>query len=486
AAGPSLFPADITDDATRRIAQLIYRGLYSIDPKGKAVPGLANTMTTSDHTTWTAKIDPRAQFADGTPITAEDIAASWTLTATRTKTTGVATPLTLIEGYDEHDPKNTDPLSGLNVINPTTLQITLTTPTPRFNKLSADITMAPFPAKQRTDPTALATKPTGNGPYRLEKPWTGKGTYTLRPNSTYMSPQQVANTGIEFHTYDNLDTAYLDLRAGKLDVIDELPPNRIQEATDAKLQVAQQPVGMNQTLDFPTTPEWQGIEGRNRKAAIGAALDRNTITETNYDGATTPATDLASPVVDGYSNDICGTLCVHDPDQARALWSPNSPHNITIAYLTNGTEAVSAGAICSALVETLPITCDTRPYPNEQALANVVRNGKINGPYLRTWRMRQRDLGAFLEPRYSPDAQENWNSYTDPLAELHLRLANAATKNSAAMAAQQEAERYILRGLPSLPLWSFNATTTSTSAVTGVVTDPTGVPVYTHITRPPQ
>ena len=479
--GPSLLPSDLTDTTTRRVASLIYRGLVAYDAKGKATPALASTVTSTDGAVWVIELTPGSQFSDSTPITAQTFAESWAFTAARLGPTDASTPLSRVRGYPG-DGRN---LSGVEVIDDTTLRVTLDAPSPRFDTLLGDPTTAPLPPASIADPDSAAVRPVGNGPYSLLTPWTGGGEYTLRPNGLHQGPDKPVNAGITFHTYATLTQAYDGLVSGALDVLDELPPEAAPEVAEHSLTVGRQPVGIAQSLDFPAAaPDWAGDAGRQRRFAVSTSIDRARSAQQDFAGARAPATDLAAPVVEGYSSDLCGAACETDAEAASQIWRTAGPlPHVTIAYASDGTDAVAVNAICTDLTAALGVGCSGTPYPHEMALRTAVRNGEVTGPYLRTWQMRERSLGGFLIPRFSPGALENWGGYLDPLAQAQL-VAGSVAPAATTTAAYTTAQRFILGTLPAVPLWSVNATTTSATTVTNVLTDAEGVPVYGQITRP--
>ena len=479
--GAGLLPSDLTDETTRRVASLIYRGLVSTDAKGKPIPALASSLTTTDGSVWTIQLASGAQFSDSTPITATTFARSWAFTASRTSAAGTSTPLARIEGY----PGDGTTLSGVEDVDAQTLKVTLSAPNPAFDAELADPSTVPLPPASLADPARAATRPVGNGPYVLTDPWSGGGQYTLRPNAVYLGADKPVNAGLTFHTYTDLASAYRDLAEGRLDVLDELPPDKAPEVGKAGFTVGRQPVGMAVSLDFPARgSDWAGESGLQRRFALATTVDRARIGQEDYAGARTPATDLAAPVVDGYSSDLCGDACETDTKGAAETWREAGPlPRIAIAYSADGTDAVAVAAICADITEVLGSECTGAPFADENALRAAVRDGTVTGPYLRTWKMRQRSLGGFLVPRFSPGAFENWGGYVDVLAQTQLQVASSAPATNAT-AAYTAAQRLILTTLPSIPLWSVNATTTSAKTVTNVLTDAQGVPVYGQIKRP--
>ncbi len=73
----SLNPITCTDYTNRALMPLIYQGLFVINRDFEASPVLCKSYTVSeDLLAYEFEIDPLATFSDGTPVTAEDAAAT--------------------------------------------------------------------------------------------------------------------------------------------------------------------------------------------------------------------------------------------------------------------------------------------------------------------------------------------------------------------------------------------------------------------------
>ncbi|ANY09316.1 ABC transporter substrate-binding protein [Pseudonocardia sp. HH130630-07] len=59
---------------SRRVLSLVYDSLLSRGPDGRVAPGLATSFTHRDFTEFTFRIRPGVRFADGTPLTGDDVA----------------------------------------------------------------------------------------------------------------------------------------------------------------------------------------------------------------------------------------------------------------------------------------------------------------------------------------------------------------------------------------------------------------------------
>ena len=101
----------------------------------------ASWEASADFVTWTFKLDPKAKFSDGSPITAADVKGTWELaTQPLTKHQRVSLFLSGIVGYDEAVAGNATELPGVVAKDDTTLVVTLKSPDPIFvNRLATNL-----------------------------------------------------------------------------------------------------------------------------------------------------------------------------------------------------------------------------------------------------------------------------------------------------------------------------------------------------------
>ena len=158
------------------------------------------------------------------------------------------------------------------------------------------------------------------------------------------------------------------------------------------------------------------------------AIDRDSITRAIFQGTRTPAKDFSSPVVQGYSPDICGDACTYQPDKARALLAEAGGFTgkLTIAYNADGSNKASIDAICNSIKNTLAISCVGKSYPDFKSLRDPVTTFKMDGAYRSGWQMDYPSLENFLQPIYSTGASSNTTKYTDPAFDALLRKGDTA------------------------------------------------------------
>ncbi|WP_226344817.1 peptide ABC transporter substrate-binding protein [Agilicoccus flavus] len=545
----SLLPADVSDAATARVAALLFRGLVRYDAKGKAQNEVAESITTSDDRVYRVSLEPGWTFSNGSPVTSSSFVDAWNLAARRSSGFYRAYAFSPIVGYDAvrapAGPAAREDLAGLDVLDARTFTITLDDPDPTFPERLGDPAFAPLPPAALADPASFAAAPVGNGPYRLQTgrwPATGpaasastgassspagtgsapatsstpsvppeapatsattqaapttagarSGSPTvppgtrvrLAPNASYTGGEPARNSAIDLVVYADLDAAYRDFVAGRLDVLDGVAPDRLTEYRQvAEKRAVNQPVGVTDSLVFPLQrAPWTGEAGRQRRLAVSRAVDRAAIARDTFAGTRLAATDLAAPVVEGSSQDLCGAACTHDPAAAAELLREvGGLDDLTIAYAGDGDHGALVTALCADVTTALRIGCRGKPYPNEIALSEALALGTETGPHLQTWRMSRPALAAFLDPRFVPGAAPNTSGYADDVVATHL--GTAATASAAGQPqAFQDVEREIMADLPIVPLWSVNATGASSADLGPVRTDAFGAPILGEITR---
>lgn len=116
----------------------IYDYLYREDADGNFVPSLAEGYTVSDdQLTYTFTLKDGITFADGTPITAEDVVFSWTRALDPVNAFEYAYQLYYIKGGAEFNAgEGTAEGLALKAVDEKTVEVTLTTPAPYFVSLT--------------------------------------------------------------------------------------------------------------------------------------------------------------------------------------------------------------------------------------------------------------------------------------------------------------------------------------------------------------
>lgn len=137
---------DETDPVQVLVTDLMTDGLTERDPvTGRARPALAEDWRVSaDRLTWTFTLRP-ATFSTGDPIRAIDVATSLNRLAALGPESLSGPTLAVVAGYDEVASGEATAMSGLEVVDDSTLVITLAQPYEPLPELLAGVSFGVFP-----------------------------------------------------------------------------------------------------------------------------------------------------------------------------------------------------------------------------------------------------------------------------------------------------------------------------------------------------
>ncbi len=297
---PNLDPTAGAAEAIDSVVYLnIFQGLTRFTSDGSVVPNLAHRWDISeDGLTYTFHLHDGVTFHDGTTFDAEDVRFS--LDRARA-------------------PDSTNAQKGLfaqigevTVIDPLTVQVTLTQPNGAFlfNMAWGDaVIVAPESAATN------ATNPIGTGPYRFVR-WVQGDRVELEANPNYWGEAPPISRAT-FRFISDPSAAFAAVMAGDVDVFGGFPApeNLPMFAADPRFQVI---VGSTEGETILSTnnarPPFNDIRVRQ---ALAHAIDRQAIIDGAMFGNGTPIGTHFAPHNPAYV-DLTGQSA-HDPDRARAL-----------------------------------------------------------------------------------------------------------------------------------------------------------------------
>lgn len=492
-----LIPSNTNDMAGWRIVSLIYDGLVTFDDSGNLEYVEAKSITPNkDATEYTITLKPDLRFSDGEKITASTYAKSWSFAANAANGQVGASTFATIKGYDELQNAKCDrnaQLSGLHVVNDTTLKVELNQPDSSFPYKVGDIAFLPISSKAIKDPETYGKKPIGNGPYKV-KSWTVNEDLELEKDPSYNGPRKPKNNGIDFRVYQSLNAAYSDLLAGNLDVVDSIPTVALgsyRKERRAKAVNRQGPSFVSFTIP-QSLEHFQGEEGRLRRAAISQAIDRNAIAKAIFRNTVTPATDFLAPVIKGHSTklDTSGVLS-YGAAKARDLWkradaiSPWSG-SFRIAYGADSTDKEWVDATVNSIRNVLGIDSQSYPFSTSKELSSAINERKVGAAFKSGLQSDYPHPEGYLVQGYDSSQADgkglNNGDYKSAEFDALIDKASAQPDLDKAVATYQEAQKVLLKDLPVIPLWYKNVTAAAGRHVNADF-NYMGVPDYVNITK---
>ncbi|GLQ11010.1 ABC transporter substrate-binding protein [Devosia yakushimensis] len=280
----------------------IYEGLTAIDKDLAVVPGLAESWEISeDGLTYTFKLRAGVKFHDGSDMDAEDVAAS----IRRVQSEAVASPLA----------SRVTPITGIEVVDPTTVKFTLDAPfAPILTSLSG---IAIVPAEVETNVEGLQQTPIGTGPFKFAE-WQPNGFIGLTKNEDYYLDGLPKLDGVKFNFVPESATRQVGVTSGEYDLLPGIDPAtalQLQGQPNVTVQetrdIAYTLLGMNASREPFTDPKV--------RTAVNMLLNRQEIIDAALFGSGVPAGPL-SPALVNWAVDPSTFACyTQDVEGAKAL-----------------------------------------------------------------------------------------------------------------------------------------------------------------------
>jgi oligopeptide transport system substrate-binding protein len=493
-----LIPTSTDDSYGGRILDRLFAGLMSSDATGKVSAEVAQSVDTTDNVNYRITLKPGWTFTDGSAVTAHSFVDAWNFGALSTNAQLEQIFFSPIEGFDAvadagAGGARTTTMSGLQVVNDLEFTVRLKAPTIDFVLRLAFSPFYPLPDAAFRDMAAYGQHPIGNGPYKLADgdAWEHNVKIDLRPNRAYHGNRMPRNKGLRFEFYANPDTAYADLLSGNLDLLDTIPSSALTiYKRDLGSDAATGPAAINQTLDTPLRlPHFGGEEGRLRRLALSAAINRPQICQQIFAGTRSPARDFTAASLPGFDPNIPGNDVLNfDPDRARRLWAQAnaiSPWSgrYAIAYNADFGHRDWVDAVANSIKNVLGIDAIGAPQPTFAGFRTQVIDRTINSAFRAGWQGDYPSMIEFLAPKFATGSGSNDVGYSSRELDAALGAAEAAPNLQQADALANDAQRILLHDMPVVPLWYFTSAVGWSSEVKNIIVTWNGLPDYENIVK---
>ncbi|GAA3046884.1 hypothetical protein GCM10020000_28680 [Streptomyces olivoverticillatus] len=352
-------------------------------------------------------------------------------------------------------------LSGLVVKDDRTFTVRLRTKFSTWPDTLGYAAYAPLPRAFFTDHAGWLKRPVGNGPYMIDS-YTRGSQMKLSRWDGYPGEDKAKNSGVELRVYTDNNTAYTDLQAGNLDLVDDIPSTQLKNVkNDLGDRYINQSVGIIQTVVFPMyDPTWNKPGMEKVRRGISMAINRAQITDQIYQKTRTPASDWTSPVLGdkgGYKEGLCGDACTYNPDEAKRLIQEGGGlpggHVTITSNVDTGSHRVWMDAVCNSINNALgqDRACTVNPVGTFADFRNQVSGLRMTGMFRSGWQMDYPLAQNFLQPLYYTDASSNYGKFSNPQFDKLIDDANAESDTGKAVATFQDAEKILADQMPAVP-----------------------------------
>jgi oligopeptide transport system substrate-binding protein len=482
-----LVPGNTTESEGNQVLKALFTGLiqYDVDTTEVAYTGVAESIESEDQQTWTVTLKDDWTFHDGTPVTAESFVNAWNYTANAGNAQGGAYFYEKIAGYDAENP--VEELSGLRVVDETTFEVELNEPFSQFPLITGYTAFYPLPEAFFEDQEAFGKQPIGNGPYKADGEFVPSQGFTVSRYEDYAGEEKGNADSIEFRVIADINTAYNELLAGNLDIVDGLPPEVLQTAEDdLGDRFIEREAGGFDYMGFPTYDE--RYADKRVRQAFSMAVDRAAITRAIFNDQRDPATDVIPPIIDGHRDDAC-QYCEYDPEAAKALLDEtdfDTSQPVELWFNAGAGHDQWVQAVGNQLQQNLGITYTLRGDLEFAEYLPLQDEQGMTGPFRLGWGMDYPSPENFLGPLFStgalPPAGSNTSFFSNPEFDRLLSEANSADDNDTAIELYQQADDVLLEEMPIMPMFFRKTTGAHSENVSNVRFDAFQDVVLTQVT----
>lgn len=457
----SLDPQFVIGNTAGALMYDLFEGLVTVNERGQLVPGAAESWTISeDGLTYTFRIRAGLRWSDGQPLTAADFDYSLRrIVDPRNALRGAGTIFPIVNSVAIN--RGDIPVSelGVRVVDELTLEISLESPAPFFLDMLAGFSTAPVPRHVIEAHGAGWTSPDTmvvNGAYRLAE-WVSNTHYKLVRNPKYRNADRVRIDEVFYYPVTDKETAVTRFRAGELDIVLDVPPNRLEWAAKAmprelKISPAQ---GIRYLIVNTERPRLRDPRVRE---ALSVAVNREIITGKILRDGSSPTTGIVPPNVAGYgANPAPYESLPYERRVARAKellaeagYSADRPLEIRLSFLPQENYRRVVVAL-QAMWRDVGIATELQTI-GSQGRDNMLKGGDFDLA-LFTYYAPFADPVAFLLLLES-NSFRNYSRYRN--AEFDALLADTSHLPDAAlrMQALKETERLALADHPVIPLFN--------------------------------
>jgi len=252
----SIHPLLASDEATARIAQLVFSTLLDIGEDLRPRPRLAERLENPTPTTYVAYLHRGVRFHDGTSLTAADVVYTYRLLLDPSFTSpfkGAFTALQAVDALDDH-----------------TVRFTLKEPFGAF-----PMQLVPIPILPEGRSAEMITHPVGSGPYRFVSYSVDDRLELAAFDDYYEGPP--ANRGLLLKIIPDDTMRGLELRKGSVDVvINEMNPDVVHGLEERGDVIVKRVPGLDYSY-IGINVQHPPLDDRRVRQAIGYAINREAI-----------------------------------------------------------------------------------------------------------------------------------------------------------------------------------------------------------------
>ncbi|MFO7916783.1 MAG: peptide ABC transporter substrate-binding protein [Anaerolineae bacterium] len=452
---PTLDPAMVQDSTSAEYVVHLYSGLVALNAEQEIVPDLASEWELDpDGTTYTFHLKEEAQFADGSPITAQDIIYSIERACSPELGSPVAAPyLGDIMGTKAFMAGDTEEIAGLEIMGPHTLQIEIDAPKAYFlAKLTYPTAFVVDEEQITQEGKAWLEAPNGSGPFVLERH--DDDEIILLRNENYYG-EKPALQRVEYVMGEGMPIAMYE--NDMLDIV-TVPPSEIERVSDPynplhnelvqSAELSLQYLGLNVTKP--------PFDDEKMRQAFIQAIDKQKLTDLVLRETGLPAEGILPPDMPGHDASLSGLN--HDPQAARENLERSRygneeemPQIVLTISGTSGHMPDTTRAIRHMISENLGLDIMVQQVEWAHFLDDL--SAQRYQIFSSGWIADYPDPQNFLDVLFHSESSQNHTGYRNQRMDELLEAARVEEDAAARWELYREAERIVVREAPIIPLY---------------------------------
>lgn len=453
----TLDPALAGDAGSATYIVEIFGGLVTLDRDLQIIPDLAESWEVSpDGLTYTFHIRPDAKFHDGKPVTANDFKYSLDRTAKLGQTVSATAEAYLgdIVGAKDVTRGRADEISGVQVIDARTLEITIDAPKAYFlAKLTYPTAFVVDQQEVESNPRNWTRKPNGTGPYKMAE-WRLNERIILEANEDYHlgAPEvdrvlYVLAGGSTLTQYENDELDVAGISVNDIErVLSPRDPLNADYRSGDNLSVSY--IGFNVTQPPFDDP--------NVRRAFAMAINREQIVRVVLKDMLPVANSFMMPGLPGYNADA--KLPEFDPEGARAALAASKYKDaaglgdVTLTEVGGG---ANAGIATQAIIEMwrTNLGVDVSIAQAEAAsFYDDLDRGRLQ-MFDIGWIMDYPDPEDIIDLLFHSTSRQNNTHYSNPEFDGLVEQARTESDPTKRLQLYQDAEQILIQDLPWIPLY---------------------------------
>jgi peptide/nickel transport system substrate-binding protein len=345
----------VTNQQFQYFASVFSQLMLPSPDKTRIEPELATVVTSApDASSYTFKLDPKAKFHDGKPLTSADVEFTYTLALNSATKSNRLSRLSLIKGGADFSAGKADKVTGIVPLDDNTVRFDMEFPNALF-LLETDLPILPKHVLGTVKPDELEKhanmfeSPLGSGPFKAVKNLSDQSSEIAANPDFYRGKPKLDK--VIFRIVKQADAAQIALERGEVDFT-AAPPNVIRDPEVLNRLLGQQslflhrmPNPVSNTLGFNLRLEhWQDKRVRQ---AVGYAVDRKKIIDSLLGGN---AEIVNSPIRHAFVGYKPRNDYAYNPDKARQLlaeggWDSNREVLVSALPPDSETERATRAAL---------------------------------------------------------------------------------------------------------------------------------------------